>query len=66
MAKTAIKSRQFLVDGKGERIAAVLPIKEYEALLEAAEDRADLRAAEKARAEGGEPVPREIVKTGLR
>jgi prevent-host-death family protein len=65
-AKTARKSRQFVVDEKGRRTAVVLPIEEYEALMEAAEDLADLRAADEARAEGGEGIPLEEVEARLR
>jgi hypothetical protein len=58
--------RQFLVNEKGQRTAVVLPIEEYEKLLEYEEDLADLRAAEEARAEGGEPIPLEVVEARLR
>jgi PHD/YefM family antitoxin component YafN of YafNO toxin-antitoxin module len=58
--------KQFLVDEKGRRTAVVLPIEEYERLLEAEEDLADLRAADEARAEGGEPIPWEQVKERMR
>ncbi len=64
--KTRKKAPQFVVDAKGRRLAVVLPIREYEALLEAAEDTADLRAAEEARAEGGEGIPLEVVEARLR
>ena len=60
------KTRQFVVDERNRRIAIVLPIEEYEALVEAAEDLADLRAADEARAEGGEPIPLERVQAELR
>ena len=59
------KGRQFLVDEQGRKTAVVLPVEEYEALCQAAEDLADLRAAEEAREEGGEPIPWEKVKTDL-
>jgi hypothetical protein len=58
--------RQFLVDEKGRRTAVVLPIEEYERLLAADEDLADLQAADEARAEGGEPIPWEQVKEEMR
>jgi PHD/YefM family antitoxin component YafN of YafNO toxin-antitoxin module len=60
------KTRQFIVDEKDRRVAVVLPIEEYERLLEAAEDLEDIRAADEARAEGGEPVPLEEVEARLR
>jgi len=62
-AKKAV--RQYLVDEKGRRTAVVLPVEEYEALVEALEDLKDLRLAEEARAEGG-GVPWEQVKAELR
>ena len=58
--------KQFLVDEKGRRTAVVLPIAEYDRLVEADEDLADIRAADEARAEGGEPIPWERVKAELR
>jgi hypothetical protein len=64
--KTARKRRQYLVDEKGNRTGVVLPLKEYEALVAAAEDLEDLRAADEARAEGGEPVPLEVAEARLR
>lgn len=54
------------MDEQGRRRAVILPIEEYEALLEALEDLEDLRAADEARAEGGEPVPLEVVEARLR
>lgn len=43
--------RQFLTNEEGERTAVVLPIGEYEELLELAEDAEALRAADEALAE---------------
>ena len=65
-AKVAKKSRQYVVDEEGRRKAVLLPIDEYEALLAAAEDLEDIRAADEARAQAGEPVPWEQVKAELR
>jgi len=64
--RPAKKSRQFVVDEKGERTAVILPIREYDALVEAAQDLEDIRAADEARAEGGEPIPLEVVEARLR
>ena len=64
--RTARKPREYVVDEKGQRTAVLVPVAEYEALLEAAEDLADLRAADEARVEGGEAVPWEQVKAELR
>ena len=47
-------------------MAVILSMREYKALLEAAEDLADLRAADEARAEGGKGVPLEVVEARLR
>lgn len=50
----------FLTNDKGERMAVVLPLEEYEELLELAEGAAALRAADEALAgieRGEEPVP---------
>jgi PHD/YefM family antitoxin component YafN of YafNO toxin-antitoxin module len=62
----AKKSREYVVDEEGRRKAVLLPLEEYEALVEAAEDLEDIRAADEARAEGGEPVPLEEVEARLR
>ena len=59
-------SRQFVVDEKGRRTAVLLPIRQYRKLLDALEDLEDIRAADEARAEGGEPIPWEQVKAELR
>jgi len=64
--KAAKKSREYVVDEQGRRKAVLLPVEEYEALIEAAEDLEDIRAADAARAEGGEPIPWEQVKAELR
>ena len=40
--------RQFLVNEKGERTAVMLPIEEYEELMERLEDAEALRAADEA------------------
>jgi predicted DNA-binding protein (UPF0251 family) len=66
MRRTAAKPKQFVTDEHNQPIAVILPIKDYEALLERLEDLEDLRAADAARAEGGEPIPWEQVKAELR
>ena len=50
---------QFLVNEKGERVAVVIAIEEYEKLLEELEDLEDIRACEEARASGEAPIPLE-------
>jgi PHD/YefM family antitoxin component YafN of YafNO toxin-antitoxin module len=59
-------SKQYVVDENGRRVAVVLPLRQYRKLVEAKEDLEDLRAAEEARAEGGEPIPFEVVEARLR
>jgi PHD/YefM family antitoxin component YafN of YafNO toxin-antitoxin module len=53
------KERQFLVNERGERVAVVISIEEYEKILEELEDLEDIRACEEARALGETPVPLE-------
>jgi PHD/YefM family antitoxin component YafN of YafNO toxin-antitoxin module len=65
-ARPAKKARQFLVDENGERTAVILPIEEYAALVEAAEQLDDIRHLEKAKAVRGKPTPWEQVKAELR
>ena len=48
---------QFLVNEKGEKVAVVIAIEEYEKLLEELEDLEDIRACEEARASGETSVP---------
>ncbi len=54
---------------RGRRVAAVIDADDLDAILELAEDMADIRAAEAARAEmqatGGTPIPWEQVKVDL-
>ena len=48
---------QFLTNEKGEKIAVVLSIEEYEKILEELEDLEDIRAYDEAKASGETPVP---------
>jgi len=64
-AKRRKAKKQFVVDEKGRRTAVLLPIEEYERLVGAVEDLADLRAADEARTEEGESIPWEQVKAEL-
>ena len=64
-----MKEPQFLTNAKGERIAVVISIEEYEKLIEDAEDREDLQAVreyEAAKAAGEVPVPFEQVMDEIR
>jgi prevent-host-death family protein len=49
--------RQFVVNERGERVAVVISIEEYEKILEELEDLEDLRAYDEAKASGETPVP---------
>jgi hypothetical protein len=50
---------QFLTNEKGERIAVVISLEEYEKLIEAAEDTEDVRAYDEAKASDETPIPLE-------
>jgi hypothetical protein len=50
------KPAQFLVDEKGEKIAVIIGIKQYEELLEELEDLEDIRAYHDAKASAETPV----------
>jgi hypothetical protein len=50
---------KFLTNEKGEKIAVVIDIEEYEKLLDELEDLADIRAIEEAKASGESPIPLE-------
>jgi hypothetical protein len=49
-------STTFITDGKGRKISAVLPIKEYKLLMEELEELEDIRAFDKARAKKEKPI----------
>ena len=65
-AKPAEKSRQYLVDEKGERTGVVLSLEEFEELVEAAEQRDDIRHLEEGKKVKGKPVSWERMKAELR
>jgi hypothetical protein len=48
---------QFLTNEKGEKIAVVISIEEYEKLLEELEELDDIRAYDEAKASGETPIP---------
>jgi PHD/YefM family antitoxin component YafN of YafNO toxin-antitoxin module len=50
---------QFLTNEKGERVAVVLSIADYEEMIEALEDLADIRAIDEAKASNETPIPLE-------
>jgi len=60
------RTRQFLEDSEGRRAWVVLPIEEYEELIEAAEQREDIRQLEAGRKVKGEDIPLEEFEARLR
>ena len=50
-------STAFITDGKEKKISAVLPIRQYQLLLEELEELADIRAYDKAKAKKETPIP---------
>ncbi len=60
------KSKKYVVDEKGRRTAVLLPIREYEELIEAAEQVDDIRHLEEGKAAGGDSIPLEEVEARLR
>ncbi len=50
-------STTFITDGKGKKISAVVPIKQYHLLLEELEELEDIRAYDKAKARKEKPIP---------
>jgi PHD/YefM family antitoxin component YafN of YafNO toxin-antitoxin module len=60
------KAKQFLVDEKGRRTAVVLSIEEYEKLIEAVEQREDIRRLKAGKRIKGKDVPLEEFEARLR
>jgi hypothetical protein len=48
---------QFLTNEKGEKIAVVIAIEEYQKLLQELEELEDIRAYDEAKASGDTPIP---------
>ncbi len=59
--RAAYKEERVIVTRRGRAIAAIVPIADV-AYLERLEDEYDVKLAEEARAEGGEPIPWEDIK----
>ena len=57
--ETMTEPTQFLVNDKGEKIAVVLSVQEYEELLEEIEDLQAVREYDEAKASGETPIPLE-------
>ena len=53
------KERQFVVNERGEKVAVVISIEEYEKILEELEDLEDIRACDEAKALRETPIPLE-------
>ncbi len=51
------KERQFVINERGEKVAVVLSIEEYEKILEDLEELEDIRAFDEAEASGETPIP---------
>ena len=50
---------QFIVNERGEKIAVIIPMEEYEEILERLEDLIDIQAIDEARASGEVGIPLE-------
>jgi hypothetical protein len=50
---------QYVVNARGKEVAVLLPLNEFERLLEELEMRDDIRAADEAKAKGEPPIPLE-------
>lgn len=57
---------QYLVDGEGHRKAAVVPISEWEQVLEMLEELDDIRAYDEAKTEPSDPIPFEQAVSEIR
>jgi len=51
------KERQFVVNERGEKVAVVISIEEYEKILEELEDLEAIREYDEAKASGETPIP---------
>ena len=64
--RTKKRTRQFLEDSEGRRAWVVLPIEEYEELIEAIEQREDIRQLEAGKKVKGKDIPLEEFEARLR
>ena len=48
---------QFVTNAKGKKVAVILPIEQYQKMIEELEEAEDIRLYDKAKAEGGESIP---------
>jgi hypothetical protein len=47
---------QYITDDQGKKVAVILPIKDYQKIIEELEDLEDIRLYDEAKAEGGEKI----------
>ena len=50
---------QFIVNERGEKVAVIVSIEDYNEIIERLEDLEDIRACDEARASGETPIPLE-------
>lgn len=48
---------QFITDTSGKKVSVILPIKDYEKMLEELEELEDIKAYDRAKARKSDPVP---------
>lgn len=48
---------QYITDSTGKKVSVILPIREYEKMLEELEELEDIKAYDRAKARKSEPVP---------
>ena len=48
---------QYITDTKGKKTSVILPIREYEKMIEALEDLEDIKAYDRAKSRKSEPIP---------
>ncbi len=56
---------QYVVDADGNRVSVLLPVAEWEKLRDDLDELYDVIALQEANAEGGEPIPWEVLKADL-
>ena len=56
MIRTSNQPAQYVIDDQGQRVAVILDITRYQALLDAAEELDDIRAFDEAKASGDEAI----------
>jgi PHD/YefM family antitoxin component YafN of YafNO toxin-antitoxin module len=66
MELLAGNGHQFVVNDRGEKVAVMISVEEYEKILEALEDLEDLRACNERKASGEIPMPLEEALADIR